>query len=317
MSVIDPGAAAPAPGAPAPNAAPPSGQQAGAQADPWGFAQHVAGAPEHLRAPLQTALDAIAPTLEQRFAPYQPLEQRMEQLTPLLEADEQGNTTLDGLLSLFELFNDPNRVDDFANWWEAIGDQFEFFGDDENEGGAGGAAAAQDELGELDPAVRAHIERLEARLGEFETRSQQTQEQQTREAAIADAAQAIRTELTTAMQAAGIDGHDNLQSPNAVDILRLVGSYGNDPKAVEKAVADFARMTGRAQASQLEEQGQPLNGVEALRAALAGGGGSPAASRAPGPSLGRGGDAHEPEAVRSFDDAKKLALQRFTADQRA
>lgn len=327
MSAIEQGAGggAPAPGAPAPaGTAPapaptPNQQQQPGNEDPWGFSQHVANAPEHLRESLQAILNnGIAPQLQERMAPFEQLQPRMERIAPLLEADEHGNTTLDGLLTIFDLFNDPDRVEDFQDWWESVGDEFEFFDDGDRSPGQGqgeGAAGAPDgvDLSALDPAAQAIVQQLqetvqglEARLGEFETTNENTQ----REQAVSDAAAEIRTELTTLMQQHRIDGHDNLESPQAQDILRLAQSYGPDPKAIEKATNDYLRITGGAQSQTLQNQGQPVSGVDALRAALAGGGQAP--PRAPGPALGAGGPANEPEAVRGFDDAKAIAMDRYT-----
>jgi hypothetical protein len=325
VSVIDPGAGAPAPGAPAPAAGTgpaPTQTQPPPQPtadDPWGFASHLANAPEQIRPSLQPILDGIGQQLQERFAPYQQLESRMDRIAPLLaEPDENGNTTLDGLITLFDLFNDPDKAEDFQDWWEAVGQEFEFF-DDEPGGGQQRAAAAPEgdqgvDLSTLDPAARAIIEQLqgtvqglESRLGEFETRDETTQ----REQAVSAAAEQIETERGELMKQHRINGAGEIQSQESKDILKLAGAYGADPKAVEKGVQDYLRITGGAQSQQLEQNGQQLSGVDALRAALAGGGNAPAHHQ-PGPALGPGGAPSAPEDVRSFDDAKTLALQRFT-----
>jgi hypothetical protein len=326
VSAIGQGGGAPAPGAAAP--APGTGQPAPQQQtqggqpdanDPWGFSQHVANAPEEIRPSLQAILDGLAPSLQERIAPYENLESRMERIAPLLEEpDENGNTTLDGLITLFDLFNDPEREGEFEEWWASVGQEFGFL-DEEGEpvGGQGDGTAAPGELdlSGLDPAaqqivqaLQQTVEGLEARLGEFESTNETTQ----REQAVQQAADQIRTELTTLMQQHSIDGAGDLQSPAAQDILRIAGSYGSDPKAVEKATADYLRITGGAQSSHLQQNGQQLSGVDALRNALAGGGNAPGL-RAPGPALGAGGQSGEPEPVRGFEDAKQLAMQRYMA----
>lgn len=329
MAAINPGAApAPAPGAgaPPPGGAPPpaAGGTPAPQNDPFGFAQHIAQAPEHLRQPLQTALDAVAPQLTQRLSTYQPLDPFMEQLSPLLQPvndqgqpDPNGQPQIAGLLSLYGLLTEgtPEAEQALEQWWESVGQEFGFLDPDDDEPGGQGAAAAPDagaaaDLSALDPGAQAVVQqlmeqnqRLEARLGEFETRQQTTEQQN----AVNAAAEAIRTELTTLMQQNGIDGADNLNSPNAQDILRLAGGYGSDPQAIPKAVEDWKRMTGTAATQQVTDAGQQLSGVDALRNALMTGQQEPQVGHA----LGRGQQSSSPEPVRSFDQARDLAMQRM------
>lgn len=329
------GAPAAAPGASAPNAPaggtlPAGSAQTTNPNDPWGFEGAVANAPEHLRQPMQAEFARVAQQLNERMGRYQPVEPFLDQLGPLLvpmneqgQQDPNGSTVLEGLLSLYELFADQNRVEDLNDWWEGIGDEFGFFDDDDDGAGGGNgqpqrAAATpannEPDLSALDPAAQAIVQqlmqqnqRLEARLGEFESNLTNTQQQQL----VNQEADRIRTELQTLMQNHGIEGHDDLQSPASRDILRIAGGYGRDPEAISKAVADYARINGRPtppNPAPGQQHGQ--GGVEALRAMLAGGGNAPAAQRT-GQALGPGADAHEPELVKGFDQAKELAMQRF------
>lgn len=309
-----PGAPAPGPGgAPAPAAATPA-------QDRFGFGAHVAQAPEHLRPMLQTAFDQLAPQLTQQLDRFAPLEPHLERITPLLQPDANGGTPLEGLASLYELFTDPNRSDDLADWWDAVGDEFGFFEEDGAPAGApapgqpAGAAAAPGEI-DLnaieDPGMRAVVQalqqsnqQLQARLGEFETNLQAT----TQQTQLNATAQRLADDLKTRMQAAGIEGHDNLSSPNAVDVMRIAASYGEDPQAIEKAVADYARISGRTPSAPVNPA---LDGAAALQAALGGGNVAQAARPAPGPALGRGNASQEPEPVTGWAEARELALQRL------
>lgn len=308
-----PGAPAPAPGTPAP--APAAQQQ-----DRFGFAAHVAGAPEHLRPMLQTAFDQIGPQLNQQFDRFAPLEPHIDTLMPLLQPDPSGSTPLEGLSSLYELFNEQSQTDEpveaLLDWWEQVGETFGYF--DDEDGGApgtapGAAAPAADgiDLNAIeDPGMRAVVqaltqqnEALQAKLGEFEnTLTSQSQQQQ-----LNTRAEQIGNDIKSRMKNAGIEGHDNLKSDNAVKIMRIAAGYGEDPQAIEKAVADYLQISGRAPAAPVDPA---LDGAAALQAALGGGGGP---TPTPGPALGRGNADAEPEPVSGWDGARKLALQRLTA----
>ena len=272
---------------------------------------------------LQTEFDRITPTLTQHRERYAGVEPFMDRLSPLLEADEHGGTALGGLLEFYGLTAERGqgeteeayeaRQERFAEWWDQVGDAFGFFGDDDEPGGEAAAAAAATS----DDPRDAQIAALEARLEEFETRSQQRDEQ----TAIDTETQRISTELTNLMRQAKITGHDAenpLETEAASDILTLALKYGNDPQAVAKGVADFLRINGQGGAQLVNAGGEDMTGLEALNAALQagamnGGGGAsaPAPRSAPGPSLGRGTADNEPEPVRGWKDAKTLAMERM------
>lgn len=308
------GAGAPGTGQPANGAAPENN-------DPWGFGAAVAGAPEHLRPMLQTEFDRINPTLTEQMGRYQPLDPFVDQLTPLLAPADPDNpdspSQLQGVLAFLELVNDESREAEFETWWETVGKSYGFLDDDGEPAGGEGAAAAQtgDEpnLEALDPAVRAHIERLEARLGEHEGNLQQSAQQQ----AVDREATRISNELTGLMKQHGIGKPDNapgdwapnLQSPEAIDIFRIAGGYGGDPKAIENAVTDYLRIKGGAQSALVQQGGQQLSGVEALQAALGGGGGG--GNGTPGAALDRGLESERIKDVHTFDEAKRIATERF------
>lgn len=307
-------------GAQAPAAAP--GTQPGAAPntdnDPFGFAAATANAPEHLRELLQTEFDRVAPSLTERLNRYQPVEPFLERLSPLLErvADEQGQPTdqtiLDGLLDFYAMTGDEERADQFADWWERVGEAYGFFPDEgEGEGGEGAAAAPE---GSEDPRD-AKIAQLEARLTEFETRSQQSEQQQAQQQAVNEAAQQISTELTSLMRAAQIDGHDDqnpLQTPAAKRILALAMQYGEDEQAIPKAVAEYLEIQGGSQADLIRSSGQDVSTLEALQAALSGGGAAPAGGQpAPGPTLGRGAVSHQPDTIRDWGSATEIARERM------
>jgi hypothetical protein len=300
------------------SSATPGTSQAGAAPntdnDPFGFAAATANAPEHLRDLLRAEFDRVTPTLTERLGKYQPVDSFMDRLAPLAQPGEDGGTVLEGLLDFYAMTGDEKRVEQFNDWWEKVGETYGFFGDDEGDegdgdGGGEGAAAAP---GEEDPRD-ARIAQLEARLGEFETRTQQSAQQQ----AVDQAAQQISSELTQLMRAAQIDGHDTenpLQTPAAQDILALAMKYGEDEKAVAKGVADYLRINGRGQADLMRSTGQDVSGLEALQGLLGGGGngnGGAPAQPTPGPSLGRGSTGHRPEPVQGWDAATELARERM------
>lgn len=261
------------------------------------------GAPAASPQATPAAPDAAADPVMAQLQPMLPA------LTPLLQPDDQGATPLEGLVNLYELFSDENRIDDLAQWWDEVGEQFGFFGDDED--GEGGAAAPDGEaegevdLSDLDPAVARVIQSLQAKVEQLEggLTSQQQEQQASAEG------ERIRTELVTAMKGAGIDGHEDIRSEQSTDILRMALGYGNDPEAIKKSVERYAQLTG-ARAPVPEPGVDPqLGGVAALQAALGGASGGRAAG--PGPSLGRGNPEVEPEAVTSWNDARTLAMQRM------
>jgi hypothetical protein len=307
----DGGAGAP----PSATGTPPAGAAPNTDNDPFGFAQAVASAPEHLRDMLQTEFNRVTPTLTERLGKYQPVEERWDRLSPLLEAGEDGSTVLDGLLEFYSMTGDENRLEDFNDWWDKVGETYGFFGDEEGDGegdgagaGAGGEGAAA-ASGDEDPRD-ARIAQLEARLGEFETRSQQAAQQQK----VDQAAQQISTELTTLMTKLGIDGHDAenpLQSDAAQDILAIAMRYGEDPQAIPKAVDRFLRISGRGQTELVNNAGQDVSGLEALQGLLNGGTGGAPSQPAPGPALGRGNADHKPPPVKGWDEATALARERM------
>lgn len=327
-----------APAPPAADSGQPPAQTPGAapapQDDPLGLAGAVAQIPEHLREPVQTALQHVTQPLTERLSGLQPVEPFLEQLNPLLQPvneegqpDPNGEPPISGLLALYQLFSDEGRIEELEDWWETVGESMGFFGDDGEDGqGAGLEASGTDagagelDLGTLDPAVRGVVEGLQrnvqeltAQLGEFRTEQETSRAEQQRAEAVNAEAERIVTSITGLMRQHHIPGHDDqnpLQTQAGRDIMRIIGGYGGDPQAVEKGFADFLRLAGAGEAQPLVDAGEQLSGIDALRQQLAGGGAG-GRSGGPGPALGDGHAAHEPEAVRSFDHAKELAVQRF------
>lgn len=256
---------------------------------------------------------AAAPATDPVIAALQPM---LPQLAPLLEADDQGNTPLAGLIGLYGLFTDESRVDDLAEWWDSIGEEFGFFEDEPGQGAAAGAAAAQTpaapgqpDLSQLDPAVAAVIQGLQAQVQELSTGLQE----QTTQQKVQAQTEKVRGDLSTAMQTAGVPNHDNIKSEEATDILRMALSYGEDPEAIQKATARYAQITGARAPAAAEGADPQLGGVAALQAALNGGvvPQQPSRAAAPASALGRGNADTEPEPVKSWEDARALALQRL------
>lgn len=324
------GQPAPAPAAPAaPTNTPAAPAQAAGGtapapgADPFGFAGLVQNTPEHLRPMLETHLQTIAP----QFSQFEPLLPMMERLGPLLTPDESGHDTLEGLIELYSMFGDESKLDQLAEWWDQVGEEFNLFGEEEPSPGAAATpatpaaaapAAGEVDLSGVDPAIASVIQSLQqqvqdqaAQVAELTNGLQSSAQEQ----AANTAAENIRTELVTGMKAAGIKGHEDLKSEESTDILRMAMGFGEDPQAIPKAVARYAQLTGaRPPAPGIDPQ---LDGVAALQAALNGGGiaTSQGGGGGHGAALGPGNAAHEPEPVRGWDDARAIALQRLRADQ--
>lgn len=253
--------------------------------DPGSAAAAPADAPTS--APTDAPTDEPAIEWPEQLQPYQ------EALGPLLEADEDGNTMLAGVLDLVDMAGNPDRIDDFASWWDQIGQEFGFFaGDGEEPDAQGGEQPESDDPVEQ---LRQQVQQLQQRL-----------EGTDRQSAAERHAQQVDQEVDQLMSQHRIVNDESLpeaQRPRTM-ILRLAATYVNDPNTVDQAVQlgvqDYMRLTGQAQAGMLQRAGEETMGVEQLA-----GGGSP------GPSLAGGSPDMDPEPVGSWKDAKQAAIRRL------
>lgn len=300
-------------GAPAPGA-PGTGQPQ--NTDPFGLGSALQNAPEHLRPMLQTEFDRLTPMLQQQIAPFEPLQPYMDRLSPLLQTQGDQPPVLDGLLELYAMTQDETRVEDLADWWQTVGQEFGFFdGEDE----PGGEPPGGEPTGPLDPAnpLSGVVEELRNTVQQLTQRLDGQEQQQTQQQALQQEQQRLNQELVTNLRAVGLlqpEEQLDVNAQHVQDVLALAIRYGGDPQAVPKAVADYMRMTGQGQRELL---GQPsdANGVEALRAALeaGGGGGNGDGLGGPQPALGRGEANAEPEPVGTWASARQGALSRLRA----
>jgi hypothetical protein len=301
---------APIAGAAAPGQDPGGGEGAadgtggdGGQEDPWGFQSHLTGADETIRPYLERVFGALGPQLQQRFdqarEPYQPLEPYRERLQPLLEQGE-GGPVLDGLLEFYEMTGDPNRLDDFAQWWDTVGEEYGFFGDDEEGGDEGGEPGGEGG----DPRDQ-QIADLQAQVQElsqgFETDRHQQQ--------VDSLAGKMQSQLQTLMAQHGIAENEELPAaarPSTI-ILRIAAGYNGADNAIESAVNDYLAISGQSQAALVNGAGQataPVSGDPLLDVAHTGGGRH-------GASLRGGSPDTEPEAVGGWEDARRIAMSRM------
>lgn len=253
--------------------------------DPFDFTQHIQEAPDTIRPFLEDTLGKITPTLRERFeeASKHPFVDYQDRLQPLVQPDEDGQVPLQGILDFVEMTDDPNRVEEFQQWWQQVGEALGFTGDHgtepEGDGGGEGGQGQPSELQELREAVQALQQQL----------SHTTQQQE-----IDQTAQRLDRELTGLMDQRGVKDDDDGSVRQW--IYRLALSYGQDPKALEHGLDDYLKLTGGAQQELLNGAGQETATYEPG-----------------GPSLGGGAPDMEPEMVKGFRDAKQIAMQRFKA----
>jgi hypothetical protein len=273
--------------------------------DRWGLDEVLERVPEHVREfiprdQLRSHLDQRVTELDQlkdRYGPYN------DALAPLLEDrdPESGATQLDALLGFYELTAraadlgedgtpvDPEAHQEMYDWWEQVGEQLGYFGEDED-GGDDDPAGAGEGGGEDEDELRQMVEELQGRLAEFETNGRVESEQQRLERELEE----LMDKHEIKDEAESEDDRRRGLTPRGV-ILRLAQTYSEEPNAIELAVGDYLRLTGKAQSALVSaagEQTAPLQG---------------------GPSLERGNTDTEPEPIRSRAEAKQAALARMRA----
>lgn len=320
------GGAAPNPG-PAQGAAAAGGQGGGQPSqppadDPYELSTVInERVPEHLRPYLEPVLGDLRAHLDERVNPLREVHDRFsplqERLTPLLEAADpdspDAGSVLDGLLDFYELTGDPNRIDDFMSWWDRVGEDYGFFDDDgEPAGGQGDPDLAALEGGNGDPRDQ-EIAELRQQVQELNGRLDSTD----RESAVSAHETRLSNQLDQLMASNGIE--DDQSAPEeeraSTVILRLAQTHEGED-AIARGVQDFMRLTGRAQGQLMQQAGEQTVGVDQLTQGLpplvgsgvgAGGGGSQ-----PGASLADGRAPTDPEPVRSWEDARRIAIERLS-----
>lgn len=222
------------------------------------------------------------------FGDYRPALESLMQ--PLDESNPDAGTGLDATLNLLDLLHNEDRREELEQWWGEIGQELGFFDGEEGDDGEGGGD--EEEINPDDMPAWAR------KLQEDNQRLQEQIQGREQESIIAEAHKQVSDELDRFMAANGITDDQSVPEPerDSVAILRLAAVYGSDPKAIEKAGADFLRLTGRKQADLVRSAGAqttPLNG-----------GG-------PGPVLDGGAPDTHPDHPTSWKDARSIALQRL------
>jgi hypothetical protein len=264
--------------APAGAAQPGVGDGAQAQQDqgnhgnlPWNLDDH----PEELRPYLAAELRKIEGGVTQRFQEAAEFRRQMEPLSPLAEIEGLSEVPPEDLAGLVEFHRMAQDPEAFEQWWEQVGDELGLFGDSD-EGGAEGA-----EDGEEPPAwAQELVNRLDQLEGGFQERAQTESER--------DTLAQIESELADLKKANSDLPWDDEEAAVEDRVCQLAMSYGEDPDALKKGLADYRAITGAGQAALVD-----------------------AAERGPAPALTGGNGNTAPEEVKGFDDAKSLAKARF------
>jgi hypothetical protein len=292
-------------GAPGQDAPPPAeGNENGTQPDandPWAGA--VQNAPEEHRDLLQEALnplrEQIGPRLEVADR-LEPLNDFADDLLALAsDGDDTGNALQDvlGFVALTAAIGDPENPDpqaleEFAGWWEQIGETYGLFDDD------GDDTDPDDPDGGGDPG--------DARIAELEGQLQALR-QELGGLAQNDRVAAEKTIITSTLEkglkANGITFEDEEQAEETRKyILRLAQAYTGDvedtAEMVNLGLKDYLKLTGGAQRELLGDRE-----TETVPAGRSPGNGT-ADTRPEGITTG--------DPTRTRQNAKRAALSRLT-----
>jgi hypothetical protein len=291
-------------GAPGQDAPPPAeGTENGTQPvanDPWEGA--VASAPEEHRDLLQEALnplrEQIGPRLEVADR-LEPLNDFADDLLALAQdGDETGNALQDvlGFVALTAAIGDPENPDpqaleEFAGWWEQIGETYGLFDEDDGDPGDGGG-------GEDDPAqakiteLEGQIQALRQELGGLAQNDR-----------VAAEKTIIQSTLEKGLKKNGITFEDEEQAEETRKyILRLAQAYAEDvqdtAEMVNLGLKDYLKLTGGAQRELLGDRE-----TETVAAGRSPGNGTPDT---------RPEDITTGDPTRTRQNAKRAALSRLT-----
>lgn len=247
-----------APGADAPPAGNGQPPESGQPADPWTGTLESVGEEYRplIEEPINSLREQLSPRLELADR-LEPLGDYAEDLLALAnDRDGDGPSALDGVLDFvaMSLAVDPEQPDSpeyqqFAEWWENIGEELGLFdddGDDPDDGNPEGEPNAETaELRELVGQLQSKIEQLESggRVQDIRARMEQTRERLFAEHGIKDNEE-TRKFITRLGQS-------------------YVESAETDEQVVELAVADYLKLTGKAQQGLLD--GEETETVSATR----------------------------------------------------
>ena len=253
------------------------------------YGEAVQNAPEELRPHIAEYLKGLEPNFNKPFQDLAETRQQMEAYQPFQEMGLESED-IEGLASFWQMVNlagqDSNHPDvqqaqdQMYGWWEQVGNELGFFGEDE-EGGEGDEGGFDDDPD--DPGI----------VGELETQIQELQQQLQQVQGNTQAQHYERQNAETLAKLASQDGFD-FDSPDMQDdlnrIYRLAYAHaeGGDENAIQNAYEDWKAIAGRGQ--------QQLSGVGAEQ---------------PGPSLNGGEPNTEPEDIHSWKDASALAKRRL------
>ena len=281
-------------GAPGQDAPPPAeGTENGTQptTDPWEGA--VASAPEEHRDLLQEALnplrEQIGPRLEVADR-LEPLNDFADDLLALAQdGDESGNALQDvlGFVALTAAIGDPENPDpqaleEFAGWWEQIGETYGLFDEDDDDGEPDpddGDDPAQAKITELEGQIQA----LRQELGGL-AQNDRVAAEKTR----------IETQLVKGLETNGIEDNEE----NRSYIYRLAQSYADQENMIELALKDYLKLTGGAQRELLGDRE-----TETVTAGRSPGSGTPDM---------RPEDITTGDPTKTRQNAKRAALSRLT-----
>jgi hypothetical protein len=268
--------------------------------DPWEGA--VASAPEEHRDLLQEALnplrEQIGPRLEVADR-LEPLNDFADDLLALAQdGDESGNALQDvlGFVALTAAIGDPENPDpqaleEFAGWWEQIGETYGLFDEDDGDPGDGGG-------GEDDPAqakiteLEGQIQALRQELGGLAQNDR-----------VAAEKTIIQSTLEKGLKKNGITFEDEEQAEETRKyILRLAQAYAEDvqdtAEMVNLGLKDYLKLTGGAQRELLGDRE-----TETVAAGRSPGNGTPDT---------RPEDITTGDPTRTRQNAKRAALSRLT-----
>lgn len=230
----------------------PTAAQPGAGEQPdtgRGDVDHLAGlydlstAPEALRPHLQEELRKINAGVGRRFQEHAEFRQQFE---PLQGIDGLADTPPEDLEDLLAVRNmivaatDESNPDDgqLYEWWEKLGEHFQFFGGDRDDGGEPGEEPG--DLGGEEPPewaqqIMEENRQLRERLDgtERSTRAQQAE-------------QAVQAELNQLVEKHSLD--EDAQAR----VLQLAYAYGGAEDALQKGLADYFAISGKAEAGLLD-----------------------------------------------------------------
>jgi hypothetical protein len=238
-------------GAPGQDAPPAEGTENGTQpvaSDPWESA--VQAAPEENRDLLQEALnplrEQIGPRLEVADR-LEPLNDFADDLLALAnDGDETGNALQDvlGFVALTAAIGDPENPDpqalqEFAGWWEQIGETYGLFDDD-----------GDDPDGDEDPDGG---DPADARIAELEGQLQALRQELgglAQNDRVAAERQRIEKSLEKGLAENSIEDNEETRQY----IYTLAGRYADQDDPIGLALKDYLKLTGGAQSALLNGQ---------------------------------------------------------------